>query len=113
MKTNEQVKKRPLFKSVQDFKINIVFSKGAKGGNIYPQNCHHTSEIRIDYNFPNACCDEAFKDCQVAIEYIEQAVNCHDKLLSALKAVSKCERGVHLPADVVFNMMEAINEAEQ
>lgn len=46
-------------------------------------------------------------------QLIVKSVNCHDKLLDALKSFSKCERGVHLPADVVIKMMEAIDEAEK
>lgn len=39
-------------------------------------------------------------------QIIVKAVNCHDELLGALEAVSKCNRGEGLPVDVVIKMME-------
>lgn len=65
--------------------IKFGFGKGTKGGSIYPQNCHHTSPARIDYVFPNANSSDTFKDCQVAIEYIEVATANFESLVKACK----------------------------
>lgn len=91
--------------------IKLVFGKGAKGGNIYPQNCHYTHPTRIDYSFSNAVTADEYKDCQVAIDYIEKATQCHEELLEALKALVNFEE--EYPHQFYGDVKDFIIEAKQ
>lgn len=102
MKTNDQATPRPWNCNIGKYLLKISG---------YPRQVIQISESESDHQI--AIVNAGSLEGETNARLIVKAVNCHDKLLSALKAVSKCERGVHLSADVVFNMMEAINEAEQ
>ena len=59
---------------------------------------------KLTFNYPNK---------EANAKRIVHCVNNHEKLLAALKAISKCKRGEQLPPLVVMEMMEAIQSAER
>ncbi len=69
----------------------VQMTCGTRGGNIYPDGCHHSEEMAVHFDFPNASFHGANQKQVDFMSFVETACNAHEDLVKALEAASRIE----------------------